>query len=152
MIRCTRMQLIWCLCRLVDFLAPFEDKSVNFIGLIAKIIFWRGTCRKHCWNAAPHPRTVYFANQVYADRYLELLDSPAELSVANTAPGFSISVQMTSSDVGPYACLIFHDPVATPLTVGELQQQFNGPYSDFTTAQVIWSSALAILSARPVSD
>lgn len=79
---------------------------------------------------------ICFAHQVYADRYLELLDSPAELSVTNTAPGFTIAVQMTSSDVGPYACLIFHDPVATPLTVGELQQQFNGPYSDFT-AQVM---------------
>lgn len=75
--------------------------------------------------------------QVYADRYLELLDAPVELSVGNTASGFQISVQMTSSDVGPYACLVFHDPVATPLTVGELQQQFSGPYSDFSPTQVL---------------
>lgn len=74
---------------------------------------------------------------MYADRYLELLDSPAELTVADAASGFHISVQMTSADVGPYACLVFHDPVATPLTVGELQQQFSGPYSDFTTSQVV---------------
>eukprot|EP00752_Nemacystus_decipiens_P009403 g8406.t1 len=85
--------------------------------------------------------------EVYADRYLELLDSPTELSVGSTTPGFSISVQMTSSDVGPYACLIFHDPVATPLTVGELQQQFSGPYSDFTTAQVgiVWPWQMDLL-------
>lgn len=99
----------------------------------------------------PHPRTVFSPHQVYADRYLELLDSPAELSVTNTAPGFSISVQMTSSDVGPYACLIFHDPVATPLTVGELQQQFNGPYSDFTTAQVM-RNCVATIGRLVLSD
>lgn len=74
--------------------------------------------------------------QVYADRYLELLDAPAELSVAGTSSFFKVSVQMTSPDVGPYACLVFHDPVATPLTVEELQQQFSGPYSDFTESQV----------------
>lgn len=68
---------------------------------------------------------------------MELLDAPTDLSMANTASGFQISVQMTSSDVGPYACLVFHDPVATALTVGELQQQFSGPYSDFTASQVI---------------
>ncbi|CAM9317093.1 unnamed protein product [Ectocarpus sp. 12 AP-2014] len=85
--------------------------------------------------------------EVYADRYLELLDYPAELSVADAASGFHISVQMTSSDVGPYACLVFHDPVATPLTVGELQQQFSGPYSDFTTSQVsiIWPWQMDVL-------
>lgn len=102
---------------------------------------------------SPPPPHDVFAHQVYADRYLELLDSPAELSVANTAPSFTISVQMTSSDFGPYACLIFYDPVATPLTVGELQRQFNGPYSDFTTAQVMRNcvSILALLVLRPMS-
>lgn len=99
----------------------------------------------------PPPRAAYFAHQVYADRYLELLDSPVELFVANTAPGFTISVQMTSSDVGPYACLIFHDPVATLLTAGELQQQFNGPYSDFTTAQVMYEVFLCADFALSVS-
>eukprot|EP00903_Cladosiphon_okamuranus_P011055 g10437.t1 len=91
--------------------------------------------------------------EVYADRYLELLDSPAALSVANKAPGFTISVQMTSPELGPYACLIFHDPVATPLTVGELQQQFNGPYSDFTSAQVgiVWPWQMDLLDDGVVS-
>lgn len=100
-------------------------------------ILWPRTCIINI-TGRPPPYAVCFAHQVYADRYLELLDSPAELSVENTASDFTILVQMTSSDVGPYACLIFHDPVATPLTVGELQQQFHGPYSDFTTSQVAY--------------
>ena len=76
--------------------------------------------------------------QVYADRYLELLDSPPELSAPeDNTSSFHISVRMSSPDFGPYACLVFHDPVGTPLTIGELQQQFSGPYSDFTTSQVI---------------
>lgn len=82
--------------------------------------------------------------QVYADRYLELLDYPAELSVANAASGFQISVRMTSPDFGPYACLVFHDPVATPLTIGELQQQYSGSYSDFTTSQVTHKSCVSV--------
>lgn len=79
--------------------------------------------------------------QVYADRYLELLDSPPELSAPeDNTSNFHISVRMSSPDVGPYACLVFHDPVGTPLTIGELQQQFSGSYSDFSTSQVMNSS------------
>lgn len=83
------------------------------------------------------PDSGLLPNQVYADRYMELFDVPAELSVATADSGFQISVQMTSLDMGPYACLVFYDPVPTPLTVEELQQQFSGPYSDFTATQVI---------------
>lgn len=77
--------------------------------------------------------------QVYADRYLELLDAPVELSPLESgdSSGFRVSVQMSKPGVGPYACLVYHDTVASPLTVGELQQQFSGPYSDFTTNQVL---------------
>lgn len=87
-----------------------------------------------CVSGRPDPGFV--PNQVYADRYMELLDVPAELSAATADSGFQISVQMTSSGMGPYACLVFHDPVPMPLTVGELQQQFSGPYTDFTATQV----------------
>lgn len=78
-------------------------------------------------------------HQVYADRYLELLDAPVELSAIDHASGFQLSVQMISSEVAPYACLVYHDPPPAPLTIEELQEQFGGPYTECTQSQVMRS-------------
>lgn len=77
--------------------------------------------------------------QVYADQYLDVLDAPAELSPLEfgDSSGFRVSVQMRKPGIGPYACLVYHDTVSSPLTVGELQEQFSWPYSEFTTNQVL---------------
>ena len=77
--------------------------------------------------------------QVYADRYIDLLDAPAELSPLEfgDSSGFRVSVQMRKPGIGPYACLVYHDTVSSPLTVGELEEQFSGPYSESTTNQVL---------------
>ncbi|CAM9166684.1 unnamed protein product [Ascophyllum nodosum] len=85
--------------------------------------------------------------EVYANRYLELHNAPLELSVSEDSSVFQVSVQKSKADVGPYACLVFHDPAATPLTVGELQQQFTGAYCDFMPSQVavVWPWQMKVL-------
>ncbi|CAM9467492.1 unnamed protein product [Choristocarpus tenellus] len=85
---------------------------------------------------AVHDRLRYV--EVYADRYLQIIDAPDSLAEAGAK--FHISVQIVMEDFGPYACLVYHDPPPTPLSVGELQHQFCGPYSDSTEAQVgvVW--------------
>lgn len=76
-------------------------------------------------------------SQVYADRYLELLHAPAGSSLYSHIPGFQISIQMKSPELGPYACLVFHDPIPTPLTIAELQEQFTTSYTDAAMTQVL---------------
>lgn len=79
---------------------------------------------------------------------MELLDAPAEISSAS----FQISVQMLSTEIGPYACLVYHDAILTPLTLGELQQQFSGPYTDFTTDQVTQTFKCALTATQDMDN
>ncbi|CAM9330673.1 unnamed protein product, partial [Discosporangium mesarthrocarpum] len=90
-----------------------------------------------------HGRLRYV--EVYADRYLEIIEAPT--SLLETGANFRILVQMLSEDFGPYACVVYYDPVPATLSVGELQHQFCGPSSDSTASQVgiVWPWNMEII-------
>jgi hypothetical protein len=86
--------------------------------------------------------TAFRYIEVYAESYLELSeDNPSEIVGSEvTIRGTVSSESSPNKALGPYCCLVYHDPPSKAVNAATIKERFLGDYFDFSDnkAVVVW--------------